>query len=139
MRTKLTVFILTLVVALSVFGIANGYFFGQTVVATGTINLYGHPAERGLAIDAYIGQEKVAHATTDAGGKFELHIPQYDPSHPEIKGYKTTDDVILVKLDGKEAKPTFSPDKPTVKITLDVEQSLDVQLSTWGKIKALFK
>lgn len=118
---------------------AYGFIFGQVCVATGTITVYGHQAERGLPVTAYIGEEKVAQAQTQEGGRFELRIPEYDPQHPDVKGYRSADDVIQVKLDGKEAKPTFNPDKSSVVIDLEVEQSLDVKLSTWGKIKALFK
>lgn len=139
MRAKGIIVILAACAGLLVFAAANGFIFGQVCVATGTITMYGHAAEKGLPMSAYIGEEKVAQATTQDNGKYELRIPQYDPNHPEIKGYKSPDDVILVKLDGKDAKPTFSPDKPSLKINLEVEQSLDVKLSTWGKIKALFK
>ncbi|MCK4856944.1 MAG: hypothetical protein KAT58_03145 [candidate division Zixibacteria bacterium] len=131
--------LLVVLLGLGLFGLADAYFFGQVCVATGTIRLYGNLVEKGLPLHAYIGDDKVAESLTKSGGRFELSIPQYDASHPEISGYHSPDDIIQVKLSGKTAKPTFMPNRSKIEINLDVEQSLDVKLSTWGKIKALFK
>ena len=89
--------------------------------------------------EAFIGDKKVAESRVEEEGKFSLTVREYDPTNPDQVGYQSPEDIIQVKLLGKDAKPTFSPDKEQIRITLSVEQTLDVKLSTWGKIKALFK
>ena len=117
----------------------RAFFFANVCLVTGTIQYHGHSAEKGLPIAAFIGEDKVSESQTRDNGVFELRIPEYDSSKPDIKGYRSPNDVIQVKLDGKIARPTFTPSNETVKIDLRVESTLDVKLSTWGKIKALFK
>ena len=118
---------------------AHGLIYTNVFVVTGTIQFQGRPAAKDLDLTAYIQDLKVAEAKTSEEGKFELRIPEYDPTAPEVHGFRSFDDVILVKLEGKEAKPTFNPKPDNLKIDLRVETTLDVKLSTWGKIKALFK
>lgn len=131
--------LLLLVAVLFAVQTANAYFFSSTFMVTGTITLQGHPVDRDQTVSAYIGEDKVAESKTRENGAFELQIPEYDPAKPEIKGFRTAEDIIQVKLDGKKAKPTFNPNGDNLKIDLKVETTLDVKLSTWGKIKALFK
>lgn len=130
-----------LLLAAMVFAVqtANAYFFSSIFMVTGTITLQGQPVDRDQTVAAFIGEDKVAESKTRDNGTFELQIPEYDPAKPEIKGYHTAEDIIQVKLDGKKAKPTFNPNGDNLKIDLKVETTLDVKLSTWGKIKALFK
>jgi hypothetical protein len=118
---------------------ARALFFANVCLVTGTIQYHGHSAEKGLPIAAFIGDDKVSESQTRDNGAFELRIPEYDSSKPDIKGYRSPNDVIQVKLDGKTARPTFTPSNDNLKIDLRVESTLDVRLSTWGKIKALFK
>lgn len=117
----------------------RAFFFTSICLVTGTIQYHGHSAEKGLPIAAFIGEDKVSESQTRDNGVFELRIPEYDPSKPDIKGYRSPNDVIQVKLDGRTARPTFTPSSENLKIDLRVESTLDVKLSTWGKIKALFK
>ncbi len=139
MKRKLT-FILLLLMAMS-FAVptANALFFANVFLVSGTITLQGRPADPDQIVAAFIGEEKIAETKTRDNGTFELQIPEYDPTKPEVKGYHSSDDVIQVKLEGKKAKPTFNPNSDNLKIDLRVETTLDVKLSTWGKIKALFK
>lgn len=139
MKRNLTKILLLLVATLFAVQTAQAYFFASVFMVTGTITLQGRPAEKDQVVAAFIGNDKVAEAKTRDNGAFELQIPEYDPAKPEIKGYHSTDDVIQVKLEGKIAKPTFNPNTDNLKIDLRVETTLDVKLSTWGKIKALFK
>lgn len=118
---------------------ARALFFANVCMVTGTIQYHGHSAEKGLPIAAFIGEDKVSESQTLDNGAFELRIPEYDSSKPDIKGYRSPYDVISVKLDGKTARPTFTPSNENLKVDLRVESTLDVKLSTWGKIKALFK
>lgn len=118
---------------------AHGLIYSNVFVVTGTIQFQGRPAAKDLDLAAYIDDQQVAEAKTGDDGKFELKIPEYDPGNPDVNGFRSFNDVILVKLEGKEAKPTFNPKPDKLKIDLQVETTLDVKLSTWGKIKALFK
>ena len=139
MRKSCLRFLLALTfLALSAF-YADAYFFTSFCVVTGTITYQGHPAEKGQAVTAFIQEDKVAEALTQENGLFELKIPEYDPAKPDLKGFHSANDIIQVKLAGKNARPTFSPTNENLKLDLRVEQTLDVKLSTWGKIKALFK
>lgn len=134
----LILFVAVGILVMAVYTHAN--FFTNICIVTGTIQFHGKPADRGLAVAAYISQDKVAESLTGDNGSFELKIPEFDPTKPAIKGFRSSNDVIQVKLDGKIAKPTFSPASENLKVDLKVDQqSLDVKLSTWGKIKALFK
>jgi len=109
-------------------GAVKAVLFGSTCQVTGTIYLYGRLADQGMTVQAYVGDLKVAESKVQQEGKFAFTLADSNPA-----------DTVHVKLAGKDAKPTFTPDKDQIKITLSVEQSLDVKLSTWGKIKALFK
>ena len=115
---------------------AQGWVYSNVFVVTGTIQFQGRPAAKDLDLSAYIDDVRVAQAKTTDEGKFELRIPEYDPNTPEVNGFHSFDDIIQ---EGKEAKPTFNPKAEQLKIDLSVETTLDVKLSTWGKIKALFK
>ncbi len=120
-------------------GSAHGLIYSNVFVVTGTIQFQGRPAAKNLDLTAYIDDSRVATGKTAEDGKFELQIPEYDPANPDVNGFHSFDDVIQVKLEGKAAKPTFNPSPDKLKINLKVETTLDVKLSTWGKIKALFK
>jgi hypothetical protein len=136
-RVKFVLSLLVILIALSAG--ADAFFFGNLFVVSGTIQFRGRPADKGVPLSAYIGEEKICESQTKDNGIFELQIPEFDPAKPEVKGYHSADDVIQVKLDGRNAKPTFTPSGDNLKIDLRVETTLDVKLSTWGKIKALFK
>jgi hypothetical protein len=133
------IIVVALFVSLVITTAARALFFANICLVTGTIQYHGQSAEKGLPIVAFIGEDKVSESQTLDNGAFELRIPEYDSSKPDIKGYRSPNDVILVKLDGRTARPTFSPSNENIKVDLRVESTLDVKLSTWGKIKALFK
>ncbi len=136
---RFKVVVLCLMLALLCSAAAKALFFTNVCIVTGTIQFLGRPADKGLPLTAFIGEDKITEVQTQDNGNFELRIPEYDPSRPDIKGYRSIADVIQVKLNGRNAKPTFSPTADNLKIDLRVETTLDVRLSTWGKIKALFK
>ena len=125
--------------AVLLLGSAHGFIYSNIFVVTGTIQFHGRPAAKDLQLTAYIADARVAEGKTAENGKFELRIPEYDPENPDVNGFHSFDDIIQVKLEGKDAKPTFNPKPEELKIDLKVETTLDVKLSTWGKIKALFK
>ena len=125
---KIGIFALTALFVLSLSGGAvKALLFGSTCQVSGTIYFYGRLADKGTTLEAYVDEQKVAETKVKDDGKFALTLEDADPEA-----------VVQVKLSGKEAKPTFSPDKDQIKITLSVEQSLDVKLSTWGKMRLRF-
>ncbi len=139
MKRKSLKILILLVAMLFAVQTAQAFFFANVFMVSGTITLQGRPADKDQTVAAFIGEEKIAETKTRENGVFELQIPEYDPAKPDVKGYHSSDDVIQVKLEGKKAKPTFNPNGDNLKIDLRVETTLDVKLSTWGKIKALFK
>jgi hypothetical protein len=139
MRRSALKTIFALLMVLLLFGVAQAFFLTSICTVTGTIYMYGHVAEKGLLVEAYIGEEKIAETETAEAGRFNLKLHEYDPANPDQGGFRSPDDVVQIKLSGKDAKPTIKPNRDKLTVTLNVEQTLDVKLSTWGKIKALFK
>lgn len=108
-------------------------------VVSGNLIINGQEAESGTLIEAYIDGERIVITTTTAQGQYLITIPKYDPAQPQIKGYQSESDVVVIQVNHQEAEPNFNPSPGTMKINLDVKTTLNVKLTTWGKIKALFK
>ena len=70
-------------------------------------------------------------------GRTVVLIPKDDPSTSKKEGW-ADGDTITIKVDGFTTVPSFAAFSGTKKIDLFLP-SLDVKLTTWGKIKALFK
>ncbi|MBD3218441.1 MAG: hypothetical protein GF310_09210 [candidate division Zixibacteria bacterium] len=105
----------------------------------GSLKINGNDAQAGSRIEAYIDGEKIVSTETIQQGQYSLTIPRYDPGNPDQKGYSSESDVIVIKVDDREAEPTINPRPGQMKVDLEVKTSLNVKLTTWGKIKALFK
>jgi hypothetical protein len=106
---------------------------------SGSLQVNGQDAPVGSLVEAYIDGNQIVSLRTTKSGEYSMTIPQYDPAHPDEQGYQSTSDVVVIKVDKREAQPTFNPEPGTKKINLEVKTSLNVKLTTWGKIKALFK
>ena len=102
----------------------------------GDIIFDGQPVEDGLSVKAFIG-EIITAATTTAGGGYSITIPPDNPDTSEKDGWVPSD-TITIKVDGKIATPSFTAFLGSERHDLQIT-TLDVQLDTWGKIKALFK
>ncbi|NIT58027.1 MAG: hypothetical protein GWN00_17905 [Aliifodinibius sp.] len=105
----------------------------------GSLQINGQDASIGRTLEAYIDGEKIVSDETTQSGQYSLTIPRYDPSDPDQKGYNSETDIVVIKVDGREAEPTINPSPGSMKVNLEVKTSLNVKLTTWGKIKALFK
>jgi len=103
----------------------------------GTINYRGDLAPDGLKVTAFIGGEKFASSETKKDGEYSLAIPEDDPATAKKEGW-AEGDIITIKVGGFSAVPSFKAFSGSKKVNLYVP-SLDVKLTTWGKIKALFK
>lgn len=112
---------------------------GDDCTISGNLQINGQNAPAGSLVEAYIDDEKIVSTRTIQAGKYEITIPKYDPADPSQKGYHSENDVVLIKVDNRKAEPTFNPAPGAMKINLNVNTSLSVKLTTWGKIKALFK
>ena len=112
---------------------------GEDCTIYGNLKINGQDASIGRTLEAYIDGEKIVSDETTQSGQYSLTIPRYDPADPDQKGYSSSADVVVIKVDGREAEPTINPSPGSMKINLEVKTSLNVKLTTWGKIKALFK
>jgi len=102
----------------------------------GTINYRGDLAPDELEVTALIGGEEFA-STQTKKGEYSLAIPKDDPATSKKEGW-TEEDIITIKVGGFSAVPSFKAFSGSKEVNLYVP-SLDVKLTTWGKIKALFK
>jgi hypothetical protein len=102
----------------------------------GPINYRGAPPPDGIRVVAIIqGTEFDTCFTQD--GQYDLTIPKDDPVSSHKEGW-AEGDTITIRVGGYDAMPKFQAFSGTKKIDLYLP-SLDVKLTTWGKIKALFK
>jgi hypothetical protein len=102
----------------------------------GTVKYRGDSAPDGLKVVAFIdGMEFASCLTKD--GEYSLLIPKDDPATSKKEGW-SEEDVISIKVNGFLANPRFKAFAGVQEINLDVSP-LDVKLTTWGKIKALFR
>jgi hypothetical protein len=102
----------------------------------GTIEYRGDLAPDGLKVVAFIGGEEFASCLTK-DGEYSLLIPKDDPVTSKKEGW-SEEDIITIKVNGFSANPRFKAFAGTRQINLYVS-TLDVKLTTWGKIKALFR
>ena len=102
----------------------------------GTVEYRGDLAPDGLKVVAFIGGEEFASCLTK-GGEYSLLISKDDLVTPKKEGW-TEGDIITVKINGFSANPRFPAFEGAKQINLYVS-TLDVKLTTWGKIKALFR
>jgi hypothetical protein len=102
----------------------------------GTVNYRGEPAPDRLKVSALIDGVEFAFSETK-NGQYELAIPQDDPVTNKKEGW-TEGDIITIEVGGLSTVPTFEAFSGSKRIDLYLS-SMDVKLTTWGKIKALFK
>jgi hypothetical protein len=126
-------------------GLVLAVLFGGWVVAQefawychpyGSINYRGETAMDNSRVSAFINGVEIVTGLTQ-NGQYDLLIPKDDPSTSKKEGW-TENDTITIKIDGFTTVPSFAAFSGTKKIDLFLP-SLDVKLTTWGKIKALFK
>jgi hypothetical protein len=102
----------------------------------GSINYRGEPAPDGLKVTAFIQEVDFASGETK-DGQYELAIPQDDPVSDTKEGW-AEGDMITIQVGGLSAVPSFKAFSGSQKKDLYIP-TLDVNLTTWGKIKALFR
>jgi hypothetical protein len=102
----------------------------------GSINYRGQPAPDGLKVVAFI-QETAFDSCETKYGEYSLAIPKDDPETKEKEGW-ADGDLITVQVGGYTAVPSFAAFSGKQQINLYLP-TLDVKLTTWGKIKGLFR
>jgi hypothetical protein len=102
----------------------------------GSVNYRGEPAPDGLKVAAFINGTEFASCETK-DGEYRLAIPRDDPQTARKEGW-TDEDIINVQVGGYAAVPSFKAFAGEERINLYMP-TLDVKLTTWGKIKALFR
>jgi len=108
-------------------------------VVSGNLLINSQEAESGIRLEAYIDGDKIVTTTTITRGQYLITIPKYDPAQPQIRGYESESDVVVIKVNQQEAEPNFNPRPGALKVNLEIKTTLNIKLTTWGKIKALFK
>jgi len=103
----------------------------------GSINYRGDLAPDGLKVTAFIQEEEFASSETKGNGEYSLAIPKDDPATSKKEGW-ADGDIIIIKVGGFSSVPSFKAFAGSKRVDLRVP-TLDVKLTTWGKIKALFK
>jgi hypothetical protein len=128
-----------LALILCLVGITAAIPFADECEVYGSLKIDGYPVVTGVELVAVIGADEVARASVTQTGAYSLVIRRYDPQKPDLKGYRTEEDIITVYADGRRAEPSFAATAGRRKIDLTVKTTSEVEQTTWGKIKALFK
>jgi hypothetical protein len=102
----------------------------------GSVTYRGDKAPDGYTVEAWIDDQKLVETKTSKGDYY-ICIPQDNSGTPQKEGWADSD-LITLKVNGNQAVPTVEASSVTKKQDISVP-SLNVKLTTWGKIKALFK
>jgi len=133
------VYFLVIVVLLAAWPVNLTGDSADDCTVSGKLTMNGGEAQAGALVEACLDGEVIASARTTIVGQYQIVLHKYDPAKPSIKGYRSESDLVQIKIDGHEAEPAFHPQAGALKIDLEVKTILNVKLTTWGKIKALFK
>jgi hypothetical protein len=109
---------------------------GAPCVLSGNVNYKDVKDSDGLKVEAIIDDKTFAQTITQ-NGQYNLSIPPDSISTPTKEGW-SAGQIIYFKINGFPALQTFVAKAGSYKLDLSVASS-DVKLTTWGKIKALFK
>jgi hypothetical protein len=106
---------------------------------SGKVYYKGKLVPDGRKVTAYI--QSIKYAETEAiGGAYSLSIPADDPTTSAKEGWEE-DENILLKVEGYAGGTSFkiSSNDLTPQIDINLTTMGVLNLTTWGKIKALFK
>lgn len=130
---------ISLFLCLSFFIDARGQTGNLPCQPSGTVKYKGTPVPDECVVKALIQGTEYAH-TKVVDGSYSLSIPADDPSTSGKEGW-AEDEYVTLKVEGYAGgtlfKATSSDLTPNVDINLTTMGVLN--LTTWGKIKALFK
>jgi len=104
---------------------------------SGKVYYKGKLVPDGHKVMAYI--QGVKYAETDVrGGAYSLSIPADDPSTPEKDGWEENE-LITLKVKDYSGGTFFKASPGNSKVDINLTTMGVLNLTTWGKIKALFK
>lgn len=86
---------------------------------------------------ALIDNQKLDSCLVESG-KYRLSIPQDNPQTQDKKEGWADGDIINFKVNGQVAVPSIAAVSTSEEVNITVP-SLGTELTTWGKIKALFR
>ncbi|MGB8656777.1 MAG: hypothetical protein WCE90_03220 [Candidatus Zixiibacteriota bacterium] len=119
-------------------GLVGAQEFGAPCRLYGPIDFLGDAPPDGRAVVALIRGEEAASCQTK-DGQYYLEVPQDNPATSKKDGW-SEGDTMTIKVGGLAALPKIPASAGSKWVKLTVSSS-DVKptVSTWGKIKALFK
>ncbi len=136
LRRKLRKMSALLLLILLLAGSAAAWQFSEDCRISGVVTYFGDSNLSGLEVAAFVGEIRIAFCKTQ-NGKYELTIPQDDPDTP-IKDGWAYEDFITIKVENVSVA-RFEATSGVKIINLNVSTSDVDNLTTWGKIKALFR
>jgi hypothetical protein len=117
-------------------GGAGAWQFSEDCRISGVVTYFGDSNLSGLEVAAFVGENKIAFCKTQ-NGRYELTIPQDDPD-TQVKDGWVYEDFITIKVENVPVA-RFEATSGIKIINLNVSTSDVDNLTTWGKIKALFR
>ncbi len=103
----------------------------------GTVKYKSASVPDGCEVKALIQGKEYA-STKVKDGEYSLSIPADDPSTLEKEGW-VEDEYVTLKVAGYSGGTLFLPKSGNVPVDINLTTMGVLNLTTWGKIKALFK
>jgi len=122
---------------LFLFASVAAWQLSEDCVLSGTVTYFGDSSASGLSIEAFIGDQKVASCQSE-DGRYQLTIHPDNPATPSVREGYVEGDPVVIKVNGYKAGD-FRASGGTHSRALFVSASDVSNLTTWGKIKALFR
>jgi hypothetical protein len=119
------------------FASAAAWQSSEDCVLSGTVTYFGDSNASGLSVEAFIGDLKVASCQSQ-DGRYQLTIRPDDPATPSVREGYVEGDPVVIKVNGYKAGD-FEASGGIHSRDLFVSASDVSNLTTWGKIKALFR
>jgi len=103
----------------------------------GTVKYKDRIVPDGCKVMAYIGGEQYADAVV-SNGEYTLSIPADNPSTPGKDGWEDGE-FITLKVKDYSGSTLFKASSGNTRVDINLNTMGVLNLTTWGKIKALFK
>lgn len=121
----------------TLFSLLRGFPFSGECQPYGNVTYKGLTAPDGYKVVALIDNQKFDSCSVESG-KYRLSIPQDNSQTQDKKEGWADGDTINFKVNGQVAVPSIAAVSTSEEVNIIVP-SLGTELTTWGKIKALFR
>ncbi len=118
------------------FALLMGFPFSGDFNPYGRVDYKGSTAPDGYEVVALIDDHELAHCEVE-NGRYSLTIKVDDPATQDKEGW-CDGDLVTFRVNGQRAVPTTEALSGPKEANISVP-SLGTELTTWGKIKALFR